>query len=500
MRWKTWNWLDNGILPLTLTIGRVCSLWLWLALAQRLLVPSYQGVLLPAWLMAGLLLGGMAVTRWSVRRAGSLRQARLMVAGLGLGLMFLLLWWLFYRPAYPLWDLRWIRVWGQAIFFWVGELPPAYIVLPAIAYLWLRGIRDGGRILRYDDIRSAFVLGCIGLVVLMLLARLEKQALPAETGGVIFLFFAAAMIALALASLKTARVTANIEGMPDRPGLNRYWVRTVFGLITGLLGLGLLLSALFSAELAAQLLDWAWVLLSQGLIFLIKVVSLILYPVLLLLSYLMRLIMESLPGRFEEAATPEPDLSAWLQPGGPRGDPLIDLGQLPDGLRWVGLAIVILGLGAVFALVLQRLSTEDDEGIEEKREFIFSNELLLAQLLRLWSNWLRQSPGETGRVANPFLSLAGEIGPRQAIREVYQAMLAATRAQGQSRSPHQTPGEYEGALRQRWPEQQEALEVITSRYVQARYDAQPPSQEQVADARRAWEQFQATFRDQAGEE
>src|SRR5687768_4901570 len=113
---KGWNWLNEGIYPLALTIMRVCLLWLWLALVQGWLFPSKPAALLPVGLMAVLLLGSMTLTRWSIRRTKSLSQARLIVASLGLVTLLLLLWWQFYRFQYSLWDLHWLRVWRQEIF------------------------------------------------------------------------------------------------------------------------------------------------------------------------------------------------------------------------------------------------------------------------------------------------------------------------------------------------------------------------------------------------
>src|SRR3712207_4156739 len=97
MSWKGWNWLNEGVYPLALAMMRVCPLWLWLALVQGWLLPLRPEVRLPIWLMAGLLLGSMIITRWSLRGTKRLSQAQLIVPSLGLATLLLFLWWLFYR-------------------------------------------------------------------------------------------------------------------------------------------------------------------------------------------------------------------------------------------------------------------------------------------------------------------------------------------------------------------------------------------------------------------
>ena len=106
MSWSRWNWLDDGLLPLAVTILRVCWLWPWLALLQRWLASSYQGTLLTIGLVFGLLIGGAMAARRALRLPST--WARAAVAGAGLAVIFVMLWWRLYWPQYPLWDPRWI--------------------------------------------------------------------------------------------------------------------------------------------------------------------------------------------------------------------------------------------------------------------------------------------------------------------------------------------------------------------------------------------------------
>jgi hypothetical protein len=145
MNWKHWNWLDGFILPVALSIMRVCTLWLWLVLLQRFLMPSYQGPLLSAYGMTAVILASLFLTRWSVRWLRPIMRARILVAITGLLIIFWLLWAQLYQSQFVLWDAAWLRTWGQEMLFWQNEVPPAYLLLFATIYLWLRGIIDGSR-------------------------------------------------------------------------------------------------------------------------------------------------------------------------------------------------------------------------------------------------------------------------------------------------------------------------------------------------------------------
>jgi hypothetical protein len=490
MIWKRWNWLNDILLPLAMIILRLCWLWLWLALARRLLMPAYEGPLLPGWLIVGLLLGSLVATRLILRYAGTSLVARLGIAGLGLVVLLFVLWWQFYQPHYVWWDPHWLKIWGHSMLFWQGEPPPSYIVLPAVVYLWLRGILDGSRPLRHKDVTSGFLSGAVALVLFMIITRSDIQT-PMGTSMAVFLFFAMAMLAMSLSSLELAPI--NLSGQENPFMLNRYWLGSMLTIIAGLLGLGLLLSIFIAPEAMTQLISWVWNAIGQALILLIKVTSLILYPVLYLLSIiltpLLRLIFDSAtPQPIETPEDIRPDVPLDLQPD--------FMERVPDEWRWVGLVVFILVIGLVFALMVRRLMSREEDGVEETRESILSRDLLLAQLAKLWPMWLRQWRNQPAASINPFLSLAGEGHSRRFIRQTYQSLLSAAQERGRPRSRNQTPSEYAHALAQELPQGENALKNITKSYIQARYGSDPPTPEAVEHTRRAWEELRPAMQRQ----
>ena len=129
MSLNRWRWLNDVVLPLAMAILRLCWLWPWLTLFRRWLAPSYGRAFLAPELIVGLSLGGMALARWTLARRRSLAEARAWAAGVGLGVILLLLWWQFLQGQYPLWDLRWFARLGQMLAYWREEVPPAFIAL-----------------------------------------------------------------------------------------------------------------------------------------------------------------------------------------------------------------------------------------------------------------------------------------------------------------------------------------------------------------------------------
>ena len=486
MNWKRWNWLDDIILPIALSVMRVCALWLWLVLMQRFLLPSYRGSLLSAWEMTAVLLASLFLTRWSARWLRPLIRARVLVAAAGLLTTFLLLWTQLYQPQVAFWDATWLRTWGQEMLFWQGELPLVYPLLFALIYLWLRGIIDGSRTLSHNDAVSAFIAGSLSLIFFLLFINLDTRPPPAQTSALIFIFFAMALLALSLSSLKRGRTHETLLSTAvANLRLNRYWVSSAFTVIAVLLVVGLILSALIAPDSLQQILGWVGQAVLELFLLLIKIISLILYPVLLLLSWLLTPAFRWLFSRQNPEISQFDEETRW-QPDelSERVEPIIR--QLPDEVRWLALGLAVLGIAVLFALILRRLRDDDDIEIRETREFIFSRALLRAQLAQLRPSWLNKAV-----LSQLFLSLQGEVDTRRAIRAFYQKLLALAHQQGLSRPRAYTPVEYSQQLVQSFSHHAETLATMTHNYYQARYAEEPPTMTQVEETEKAWAQLQS---------
>jgi hypothetical protein len=491
MSWRRWNWLNDVWLPLLLATLRACWLWPWLEIARRGLSPSLTEELLPMPLIVAVLLGGMAAARRALTGDDRLLRARLKVAGLGLVTILAALWYQFYR-AHPPWDVRWVGGLGLAMIRWGNEVPPPFIVLLAATYLWLRGVLDGRKPLDHEDIWGAFTVGFLGLAFALAAAAAGSGRLLASFSRLIFPFFAIGMAALALSSLEP--VNRSVKESGTRLGFNRYWGVSVVSVTVGLLGLGLVLSALITPEVVANSLSWTSAILN--------ILGQVLVLVFLVIAYLVFLLLEPLLKWLQTLARPDapipqiqlPNFQSQLEAMSKNTTPAsLTIGEWP---RWVGLTGLILVIGVVFALALRRFWKGAGEEIDETRETILSRDLLQAQLSALWRNWRDRFRRAPERVFDPFLSLEGEVDARRAIRAIYQALLGAAKARGLPRSRSQTPLEYQRTLEEALPDAQDALNTITDGYQRARYAPQPPGAEHVEWVRQAWDRLRAAFETQ----
>lgn len=491
MSWRRWPWPDKLALPLLLSVLRTFWLWPWLELARRGLAPAQTGPLLSLPLMVGVFLAGLVTARRALRGTGRLSRARLVVVGIGLVASLGLLWQQFYRPEYPLWQIGWMSVLGQDMTRWSQAVPAPFLVILAAVYLWQQGVRDGCKSLYHDEVWAAFAGGTLMLALAAVVAAATAGDLLAAVGSLVLPFFAAGMAALAFSSLQP------MTGSPGRgtdeapPGPNRYWFVSVISVVAGLLGLGLLLSIVITPDAVAHLLRGvspALAFLQNVLLYAVLIIS---YPIFLILAPL----IGWLKGRAQLITPGEgfnwADFQRQFQdlPGG--GFSLAPAAS--EGIRWGGGLILILAIGLIFALALQRFWRMEEEPVEETRELMFSRQLLQTQLSSLWRRWLDRRKRRPGPLFDPFLSLAGEEPNRRVVRTIYQALLAAAAGRGKSRRPGQTPDEYQHTLNEIWPDSPEALDALTGGYMQARYAPDAPEYGQVEGVRRAWQELDSAL-------
>lgn len=511
---RRWNWLDNGVLPLSVTILRTCWLWPWLALVQRWLVSSYRGTMLPVGLVLVLLLCSTVVARRALMLSATVAQTTVSVTGLLV--IFLALWAILYGTRFPLWSLSWLRAWGTEMVTWaeweVKGVPPAFFALLAMSYLWLQGVLEGGRSsLMRDQVWRTFTRGFVAFAVLVMAATLDKRGLPQGTGDLLWLFFATGMVALALAGLKAAggfesTVGSEVGEAESWPRLDRYWLGSVATVIAGLLVLGMIFSALIAPDVVGQMLGTVWAVARQVLFYLWVFLGLLLLPI----AYLLALALRPLFDRLTELLSKWRPVDGPFAPQLPEAPSLEDLpeggvdlfGRIPNEFRWLALAVTIALISFVFAKALRRLVSRSTtkNGIVETRETILSRDLLQGQLAELWRSLVRRLHRQSKAAFSPFLSLQGEHHSRRIIRAVYQAVLAAARERGRPRPPGQTPIEYRHGLVEEWPNDRDVLDVITDGYVEARYAPDPPAESQAKRVGEAWEQLQLTLPPPGGDE
>lgn len=504
MNFLRWNWLENGLLPLLLSLVRFAWLWPWLNLLPRALASVPVDVLLAPGVVIGLPLISFALARLAptyevpgARPAAVPKTETPWSARLGLGLLgliacLLVAWWQLYRPTYAVWNPQWAAVFGYSLIRWTSvAVPIGWLLLLASLYLWLTGLLDAGKAQNHDDIWQAVVAGVWGLALYLVVMAFIERPLPSDFANLIVLFFGSSMLALALTSLK---ITVGLElalGFGQRrpvkaPATTRYWLLSVVLVVAVLLGLGVGLALLVAPEQVAQLLALAgaaiglvWRLIALIIVAIAYVMALMAYYIALLLQPLIeRLLAGLVAGGFLQPpqrpeATPTPETAP------------VTLADVPDPYRWLALVIFALLVIVIFAVVLRRLRAAQAAEIDEERESLLSAELLQSQLGALWQKLLGRFRSGAHALA-PFLNLDGENETRRLIRSAYQGLLAAATLTGQSRPRAATPQEYQHDLTAHWHTSDDPLAVITAHYNHARYAPDPPSASAASAVQAAW--------------
>ncbi len=157
----------------------------------------------------------------------------------------------------------------------------------------------------------------------------------------------------------------------------------------------------------------------------------------------------------------------------------------------VTLELILLAaiVGFVFWLILRSLrryrGDQEEEGVDEIHESVWSSDLALKQLRSLLQGW--GSRGGSSRRRQFDL----DAEPLD-VRDAYRHLLVLGDLQGQARQPNESPSDYLARLRMAWATAGEPLDDLTLRYLAARY-AEESSEEDVSRARQDWRSLRGLF-------
>ena len=485
MSWRRWPWLEEGALPLSVVLLRLCWLWPWLLVVARWTLPPHMRPFLPLWTVAALMLGGAVTARLLPVDLERPWRTRTLAAGLGLAAMMLTLWRRLERTNYAVWDVRWVAKQAMTLTHWNGVLPLSFAVLLLAAYLWLRGMQDSAAP-NHDDIWRAFANGFIALVVLLVAGRIDPAGPPASTERWIVIFFAIGMVGLALAGLRLARGSRNMSApLPA----NRYWVASIAAMVAVLLGAGLTLAFVITPDGVARsmgwiryVLGWIGVALGYALYGLAYVLFLVLTPLINWLEENVGFRLRFNVDRLQEMQ--QGPMDALEQPSTFALPPAVD-----ESMRWIALLAVLALVAVAFAMALRILRKRGDEEDEEVRETVLSQALLRDQAASLWQRWRDRLWRGQSHPDGPFVSLEGEGAARRRVRAAYQAFLAAMIAQDYPRPRRQTPYQYARSAGAFLSDPSGSVDVLTGKYVAARYDVTEPTANDAAAAETAWSEL-----------
>lgn len=540
---KRWNWLDEGLIPLAGAL--MTASWGYPLFATFLRDPK-TGALAAGysfWLCMSVLLIGYLVGRM----ASENRMAIVIIVVGGMAAILIML--LIVIPAYgePLdqWFVHLFRFVerGETL----GEVLPApLVVIVLTVVLWARGVRLAG--IERAGAVAAFVVGMIAIAGLLFLASVLPAdgtevlkispklyenlssgiiplfliALPATVGfaliapafgrwasiaseislvlGILFisfampygpsassllgwlvLFLSSGLATLALISISTTlREQERMTGVKLQ--IDRYWLTIMVVIVVVVIVTGLVIGQLVAPESVLALLG-----ILRPVWRLIRDVFLI---VLFVFAYLFFSLIEPLLADLE--SRPEQIPSTFMSPV--QAESIEDLveqaAEIPPVFSIILQIILIAGAVGVIALLFylafrrrERRALVLGDDVLETRENVLSLDLLQEQLKGLFDGLRR-------RRASMFADLGEPNDPRVAIREMYQKILAHAIVRKRPRGKQQTPHTYRPALSSLHPGRTAAIETLTRLYALARYGREPPTAEQLAEARDAFTSLQ----------
>jgi hypothetical protein len=542
---KRWNWVDDGVIPLTAIV--MSAAWGYPLFALFLRNPR-TGAGNPGfsfWICLGLLLAAFAAGRL----ASGNRMGPIIVIVGGLAAIVVLLMLTVPAGGDP------FGAWFAGLFRFIqrgqetGEILPVPLVVIVFGTLfWVRGVRAAS--LDHNGAVSAFIIGVVAVSGLLLVAELLPAGAgvepdvqspfmqqlvgglvplflisvpaaivlavlapalgswastagevilvaglvflsmilpfgpdPREMVGWLLLFLASGLATLSLISVSTTlREQERMTGVSLR--IDRYWVLIMAAVVASILILGLLVGQLVAPGLVLRLLGLlrpVWLVIRQVLLFIIMI-----------FAYLFFSLLEPLLGELDQRSPTSPGV--LLSPAEAEGieDLTQEAAQLPPAFIVIMQILLVAGAVGVIALLFymalrnrEKREVRLDEVIET-RETVLSMDLLQEQVRGLLDGLRRRS-------RSYFVELDPGEQRRRAVRDLYQRLLGYGINLDAPRLGFQTPTAYGPRFARLAPGAGDAVDVLTEIYVIARYGTEPPSVEQVTEAQAAYERIVATL-------
>jgi len=375
---------------------------------------------------------------------------------------------------------RWLKWIFANLTTFREAFPATLVVILATALVWRRGMTADWH--SYGELFRGFMTGVAVLGFLMLVVSghaWDRAGLNMWTSMITFVL--SALLSLALIGAYDV-LTREQMGLVV-PSLSRPWLAAAVVVTLSVMAVGWIVALILSPGTMAEMLRLLrpiWIVIREVILYVVLAFA---YLIFWLLGPLLEMLQASVEGRWEEATE---GLAERLEeefeiveatPADP--NPVLQM-----ALRIVFITVLVVGVALILYWAFRRRKRQRRQRIQEERESVLSRELLVQQLRDVFSR--RRRAGDV----SPFLPLSGE-DPRQAIRRLYQSMLSRMSDLGRARSPALTPRAYARVLVDVFPTEREALHTLTEAYLLARYAPEPPSQQDVRAASRAWEQIRA---------
>ncbi len=365
-------------------------------------------------------------------------------------------------------------------------LLPLYVIVAANLWAWWRGAQlvDAG----HAEVVRLLRVGTVTLTVMLIVLGLGAVETPLDRpiGGMRLSVAGQIVIllALGLASLSLTRIVAAESDGVGNAQWN--WLRS--GLLSTV---GVLLASLSLLAFVAEPARW---LLSNGLLWAIYLMVLLISPVLWLLfgiiEVLRRLIASvgwtiSMP----EARPAEEQTSLTEQLSFDALEPILNISATV-------LALIPLAILALLIIFAARRRGRREQTPDEQRESIFTWDALGRNVMEMLRGLLPTTTGTEGLSA--ALARLSSTEPATRIRRRYVQLLLLGEERGQQRPSAATPHEFESALPASTNEQP-SVSALTALYEHARYAPDSIDSAAADRADESWQTLEQTKRRDRGQ-
>jgi len=358
------------------------------------------------------------------------------------------------------------------------------VAIPAVIYLWWRGISIGQSTIDFRDIYRPFITGMIVLIVLIIIWQISQTAnkaigLGSEIGIDVIGFFFFGLLAIAITHLYHMR-----SSMPkEEARLTSVWrwVPVMLGVIGGMIVISFFIASSISpdfidtlANAGKTVLEWVGKILGYIAIPIIYIVQGFVWVIKWIISLLtgggqqeQGEIGQMLPPEFQSQQ------SAELPP---------IVGEI---IKWLVLAVII---GLVIFFLAKAISRyrarRAQEEIDEVRESLggwrnFRDDLSL--FLKNLRNRFRRKPAAPAHVFDEDAA-----GPFD-IREIFRHLQWESARSGIPRRGHETATEYAKHIEHMAPDSRLPLGDLTRMYERVRYGEEAAPAEKLDRANNLWQ-------------
>ena len=377
-------------------------------------------------------------------------------------------------PSIAVWDMVWIRQTVRALALLPNDaVRPVWGIVILSAYAWWRGRSRAEPSVdaAYAMLRTGTFVLALVIVMLLIAAPDDSQVRERLSAGTVS-FFVAALAAVGIARLR-------LEGFRTSSPLGPRWLATFVAPILAVVVVAIVGAGIFSRQFLDTVL---WML--TPVFFVLSIVFQVFVLILAIIAYIVLTPLVWLVGD-REARVVQPSATPAQQQPGPLDQVSEAPLQVPDPLRYLIAAIILLVIASLLTKFIFRRRRRERTATDEERESVLEWTDLFGSLQqRLRGIFNRASDEE-----DPLSHLRAD--PRWqytlAIRESYLRLQNRGRQIGRPRRESETAGEYQPNVVRSAPGEEvaPAVNTLTNRYRTARYSGQPATPEQAAEAEAA---------------